>query len=98
VSASDIIDHARSVEHDEKSVEVDDAEDKDEKDVIGSIRSNWGNVSDLWDDAFNNSNLFEHNDGLAPRLSELGLITGATLHILPALEKAVQLMSANQRR
>ena len=95
VSASDIIDHARSVEQDEK---LDDAEDKDEKDVIGSIRYNWGNVSDLWDDAFTNSNQFEHNDGLAPRLSELGLITGATLHILPALEKAVQLMSANQRR
>ena len=95
VSASDIIDHARSVEQDEKSVEVDDADDKD---VIGSIRSNWGNVSDLWDDSFTNSNQFEHNDGLAPRLSELGLITGATLHILPALEKAVQLMSANQRR
>ena len=48
VSASDIIDHARSVEQDEKSVEVDDADDKD---VIGSIRSNWANVSDLWDDS-----------------------------------------------
>lgn len=98
LSASDVIEHARSGERDDKSVEMDDAEDKDEKDVIGSIRSTWSNVADLWDDAFDNSNQFEHNDGLAPRLSELGLITGATLHILPALEKAVQFMNASQRR
>ena len=97
LSTSDAIEHARSIEQD-KSVELEGANDKYDKDVIGSIRSNWSNVADLWDDAFGNSNQFEHNDGLAPRLSELGLITGATLHILPALEKAVQFMSANQRR
>ena len=98
LSTSDVIEHARSTVQEDKSVELEGANDKNDNDVIGSIRSNWSNVADLWDDAFDNSNQFEHNDGLAPRLSELGLITGATLHILPALEKAVQFMSANQRR
>jgi hypothetical protein len=61
------------------------------------IRSNWGSVADLWDDAYTNSYFNFHNGGLAPRLSEIGLVTGAVLHILPTLEKAVQFMPLNQR-
>jgi hypothetical protein len=43
----------------------------------------------LWNAAFEESTHFSHQNGLAPRHSELGLVMGAMLHILPALEKAV---------
>ncbi|KAL7444868.1 hypothetical protein ACHAXM_009693 [Skeletonema potamos] len=66
-------------------------------DAISIVRDNWKNVACLWDEAYNKSNFMNHNDGLAPRISEIGLITGAVLHILPALEKAVQIMSSSQR-
>lgn len=69
----------------------------DEKDVVGIIRSKWGSVADLWDDAYTNSNFDYHNGGLAPRITEIGLVTGAVLHILPTLEKAVQFMPQSQR-
>ena len=69
----------------------------DEKDVVGILRSKWGSVADLWDDAYTNSNFDYHNGGLAPRITEIGLVTGAVLHILPTLEKAVQFMPQSQR-
>ncbi|KAL9178650.1 hypothetical protein ACHAXT_001988 [Thalassiosira profunda] len=102
VSSSDLLDHVRSVNGEELSDA--DGEEKSEKDTaqpqdaVSIVRSKWGNaVADLWDDAYENSNYMDHRDGLAPRISEMGLITGAVLHILPALEKAVQFMTANQR-
>ena len=55
------------------------------------LRSKFPKVAELWDRAYNDSDCFNHNQGLAPRRSQLGLITGAVLHILPALEKAVML-------
>lgn len=68
------------------------------EDKIRLIREKSGaTVADLWDDAYDNSNYKDHHDGLAPRISEIGLITGAVLHILPSLEKAVQFMPSSQR-
>ena len=68
------------------------------EDSIRLIREKWGaTVADLWDDAYDNSNYKDHHDGLAPRISEVGLITGAVLHILPSLEKAVQFLPPSQR-
>lgn len=67
------------------------------QDVVSIVREQWDNVADLWDEAYDSSNHTNHNDGLAPRISEVGLITGAVLHILPALEKAVQVMTQAQR-
>jgi hypothetical protein len=81
-----------------------DGEEKMEKvrahsrEAMDVVREKWGStVADLWDDAYENSNFADHHDGLAPRISEVGLITGAVLHILPALEKAVQFMPQSQR-
>ena len=55
-------------------------------------------VAQLWDDAYDASDSFDHNSGVAPRRSCLGLVTGAVLHILPALEKAVALqVKASER-
>eukprot|EP00980_Cylindrotheca_fusiformis_P021383 scaffold8259_cov143-Cylindrotheca_fusiformis.AAC.1 len=50
-----------------------------------------------WNSAFAESNFFEHKNGLAPRLSRVGLITGAVLHILPTLEKIVILRTSKER-
>ncbi|KAL3940125.1 MAG: hypothetical protein SGBAC_005264 [Bacillariaceae sp.] len=47
------------------------------------------NVGRQWELAFDDSNHFEHKNGLAPRRSELGLVAGAVLHVLPTLEKVV---------
>lgn len=53
------------------------------------FRRKYPKVAQLWDDTYNDSDSFEHNAGLAPRRTRLGLVTGAVLHILPALEEAV---------
>merc|ERR1712194_265567 len=75
-----------------------DGKEKNKKDTVSLIRSKWGRkVADLWDEAYDSSNFIDHNNGLAPRISEIGLIAGAVLHILPSLEKAVQFMPLNQR-
>ena len=101
VSSSDLLKHIRSAG---EVFSDSDGEEKSEKDMaqpedaLSIVRRKWGStVADLWDDAYDNSNSIDHNDGLAPRIRELGLITGAVLHILPTLEKAVQFMPQSQR-
>ena len=102
VSSEQILKHLQSAKNGDPMSD-DDGEEKSEKDMLqpkdamSIVRSKWSNVADLWDDAFDNSNFKDHNDGLAPRISEIGLITGAVLHILPSLEKAVQFMPQSQR-
>jgi hypothetical protein len=77
---------------------IEDATTGQTEDAAGIVREKWGStVADVWDDAYHNSNHKDHNYGLAPRISEIGLITGAVLHVLPSLEKAVQFMSQGQR-
>eukprot|EP00985_Skeletonema_marinoi_P016063 scaffold8533_cov126-Skeletonema_marinoi.AAC.1 len=101
VSSEDIAHHLRSVNNEESDADSEEKKsDNDEDkthDAISVVRKNWKKVAGLWDEAYDNSNFKNHNDGLAPRISEVGLITGAVLHILPALEKAVQIMSSAQR-
>jgi hypothetical protein len=53
------------------------------------LRRRLPKVTHLWDGSYRDSDTFENFGGLAPRRSRLGLITGAVLHVLPALEKAV---------
>jgi hypothetical protein len=102
-SPEEIVQHIRSMKNqgsdedgEEKKTDHDGSETKSQ-DVVSIVREQWDNVADLWDEAYDNSNHTNHNDGLAPRISEVGLITGAVLHILPALEKAVQVMTQSQR-
>lgn len=54
-------------------------------------------IAQLWNAAYKESNNFDHQNGLAPRRAKLCLVTGAVLHILPALEKAVVMRSAKER-
>ena len=65
------------------------AEDDSKERPADVLRRTYPKVAQLWDDAYNDSDSFEHNAGLAPRRTRVGLMTGAILHVLPALEKAV---------
>jgi len=108
LSSDDILNSINLIGHGKETSEEDNVEEKNEKDIdiiapqnakdaVRVIRRKWGNIGDLWDDAYSNSNFDYHNDGLAPRISEIGLVTGAVLHVLPSLEKAVQFLPLNQR-
>ena len=99
VSSADLLDSIKNEAFSDADGDKKTENDRSQpKDVIGIVRDKWGGtVADLWDDAFDNSNFADHRDGLAPRISEVGLITGAVLHILPSLEKAVQFMPQSQR-
>ena len=65
--------------------------------AVEVIRKKQPNLASLWDDAHADSNHDDHHMGLAPRISHLGLVTGAVLHVLPALEKATMFMPKSQR-
>lgn len=64
------------------------------EDLIDAINPQ---VAKQWNLAFKESNNFEHKHGLAPRRTEVGLVTGAVLHVLPALEKVVIFRSIKER-
>jgi len=51
----------------------------------------------LWNDTFVESNKLSHENGLAPRCSKLGMITGAVLHCLLALENSVAMRKLSER-
>lgn len=101
LSSRDLLSYLRSVNGEVLSdVSGEEKSDKEmfQPNATDIIRSRWGRtVADLWDDAYANSNFRDHSNGLAPRISEVGLITGAVLHVLPSLEKAVQFLPQNQR-
>jgi len=61
------------------------------------ITQKWSKLAKLWNEAYEESVGYLHNNGLAPRRQELGLITGAVLHIIPALEKVVMMRSSKER-
>ena len=92
----DSIDDTNQADADEKDNIKDDG-NQSANEVLRIIRDKWSNIADLWDDAYDNSNFTDFHEGLAPRISEIALITGAVLHILPSLEKAVQFLPVSQR-
>ena len=69
----------------------------DKKPVNHFIRTHHLHIAQLWDAAYQDSDTSDYQAGLAPRLTQLGLITGAVLHILPVLEKAVITMKQADR-
>ena len=77
VSSSDLIKHIQSTANGEAVWE-----NMSTNDAASLVRSKWGStVADRWDEAYDNSKTTEHNSGLAPRISVIGLITGAVLHM-----------------
>ena len=89
VSSSTLVRLIRRNGSSDASLDERDAVRSEFSDTTRLIRKNHPEVAKMWDDAYDESNYLEHHKGLAPRISELGLITGAVLHVLPALEKAV---------
>jgi len=73
------------------------ASEQSAEDAIDIIRKKHSSLARHWDDAYAESNHSDHHMGLAPRISHLGLVTGAVLHVLPALEKATLFMTSSQR-
>jgi len=71
---------------------------RENADPVTKLRVKLPKIASMWDEAYKSSDHSEHNKGLAPRRSEMGLITGAVLHILPALEKAVAFVRNAQQR
>lgn len=75
----------------------DSSGEKSVEDAIEIIRKKQSNLARHWDDAYAESNYNEHHMGLAPRILQMGLVTGAVLHVLPALEKATMFMTQSQK-
>ena len=65
--------------------------------AVDIVRKSHSRLVRHWDDAYSESNHDEHHMGLAPRISQIGLVTGAVLHVLPALEKATLFMTQSKR-
>jgi hypothetical protein len=73
------------------------SEANDTQAAVDIIRKTHSSLARHWDDAYSESNHDEHHMGLAPRISRIGLVTGAVLHVLPALEKATLFMTQSKR-
>jgi hypothetical protein len=80
----------------DKEEEVNDNSCKEDP-LLEIIKQEKRLVISLWDATFNESNYFLHTNGLAPRRSKVGLVTGAVLHILPTLENVVIHRSEKER-
>ena len=65
--------------------------------VVELMTENHSVFSTLWIDTYTASNKFTTGDGLAPRQSKLGMVTGAVLHCLLALEKSVAMRKLSER-
>ena len=66
-------------------------------DHVELLRANHPRVAKEWEKAYTDSFSLVVNAGLAPRRSKLGLVTGAVLHVLPVLEKAVVMSRQAER-
>jgi len=65
--------------------------------VAGAVAQNWPEFNTLWTRTYTESDGYRAKNGLAPRLSKIGLVTGAVLHCLPALEKSVASRALSER-
>ena len=54
-------------------------------------------IASLWKLAFEESDSFNHRNGLAPRRQRVSLVNGPVLHILPALESVVRFRSDKEK-
>jgi hypothetical protein len=66
-------------------------------DLVGIVNRTSKEAGILWKAAFKESNYFGHMNGLAPRRVIVSLVNGPVLHILSAMEKAVQFRSEKEK-
>jgi hypothetical protein len=71
--------------------------DEDPKRPIGIIKKKNAQVSRLWEKAFEESDGYKPGKGLAPRRQKVSLVNGPVLHILPALEKSVEMKTGKDK-
>ncbi|OEU05850.1 hypothetical protein FRACYDRAFT_257886 [Fragilariopsis cylindrus CCMP1102] len=71
--------------------------DEDPKRPIGIIKKENAQVSRLWEKAFEESDGYKPGKGLAPRRQKVSLVNGPVLHILPALEKSVEMKTGKDK-
>jgi hypothetical protein len=71
--------------------------DEDPKRPIGIIKKENAQVSRLWEKAFEESDGYKPVKGLAPRRQKVSLVNGPVLHILPALEKSVEMKTGKDK-
>lgn len=65
--------------------------------LLQIIKEKHNNVFTLWNNAFAESNKISSANGLAPRCSKLGMITGSVLHCMMALERSVATRKLSER-
>ena len=65
--------------------------------VVKVMKDEHSNFYKLWSDTFVESNKFESGNGLAPRCTKLGMVTGAVLHCILALEQSVVMRKMSER-
>lgn len=87
----------RLLSDEETGGESESSEEPNTEGAINVVRKKQTNLARLWDDAYAESEHDRHHMGLAPRISQIGLVTGAVLHVLPALEKATQFMVQSKK-
>jgi len=68
-----------------------------EESAAEAVARNWPEFNGLWTRTYTESDGYRAKNGLAPRLSKIGLVTGAVLHCLPALEKSVASRTLSER-
>lgn len=73
------LDDVKNIANEESSVD----------DVVGVMQSKFIDVFNIWKQTYIASDIIENNVGLAARHSRFGMVTGAVLHCLLALERVV---------
>ena len=76
-------------------------DDKDEdcaESLVKLMTKAYPTFTNMWVKIFEQSDKFQGELGLAPRRSKLGIVTGAVLHCLPALEKAFAMRRVSAER
>ena len=67
------------------------------EDLMKSMEQKYQSFCELWNNTYYESNKLHHENGLAPRCSELVMVTGAVLHCLVALEHSVITRKLSER-
>ncbi len=67
------------------------------EELVALMEEKYESLCTLWKHTFIESSKTRQLNGLAPRCTKLGMVTGAVLHCLPALEKSVIMRKLSER-
>ncbi len=66
--------------------------------LLSILSQNYSTFSRMWQSAYDSSNNYQGDVGLAPRRAKIGMVTGSVLPCLPILEKSVASMEKQSDR